>query len=506
MAIFDKPAPAVLFHSTEFLFGFLPLTWLGFWAVTKWGSARAACAWLATASLVFYAWWNPPYVVLMLSSIGVNFGIGRAVRPRPVGDGKRWRAGVLWLGLALNVGALGYFKYANFFVENLGGILGASLTFERVILPLAISFFTFQQVAYLVDSYRGQTPRYGFFEYAFFVSFFPQLIAGPIVQHHEVLPQIEGERWRPVRIENWQVGITIFVIGLFKKMVLADGCAEYANPLFNHAAEGNALGFAGAWVAALAYSFQLYFDFSGYSDMAIGLARTFGIVLPVNFCAPYRATSVIEFWRCWHVTLSRFLRDYLYFPLGGNRGGVFLRSRNLLVTMLLGGLWHGAGWTFVVWGAMHGIYLVINHGLRRLGLRVSRVRVLGWAVTMLAVVVGWVVFRADSLGTAGRILASMAGGLPTDEAGEAQLRSVFDGVGAWSWFLLVTAIALIAPTTQSYLRNFVPALNVGASGSARWLPAWRPTAVHGLFVGGLVFVIFRRYFTLAPTEFLYFNF
>lgn len=489
----------MLFHSIEFLFCFLPVTWLGFWALTRWGSARVACGWLATASLVFYAWWNPPYVALMVGSIVVNFGIGRAVRPRDDG-GRRRRIGLLWFGLMLNLGALGYFKYANFFVGNAEWLFGMSFNFDRVILPLAISFFTFQQVAYLVDAYRGETPRYGFIEYAFFVSFFPQLIAGPIVHHHEVLPQIARERWRPVRIENWQVGLTIFVIGLFKKMVLADGCAEFANPLFEGAADGVALGFAGAWVAALAYSFQLYFDFSGYSDMAIGLARIFGIVLPMNFDAPYRATSIVEFWRRWHITLSRFLRDYLYIPLGGNRGGVVLRSRNVLITMLLGGLWHGAGWTFVVWGGLHGVYLVINHGLRATGMRFRGIRAMGWLATMLAVVAGWVVFRADSLGTAGRILGEMAG-VGTGGAGAL---SVPDE--AWSWLVLVGGVAFLAPTTQNYLREFVPVLNFEPGRVSRWTPAWRPTWMHALVVGVLGFAVFRRYFTLAPTEFLYFNF
>ncbi len=502
----------MLFHSLEFLFCFLPVTWLGFLAAVRWGGARAACGWLAVASLVFYAWWNPPYVALMVGSILVNFWIGRGVRPLPGGGLRRRRVALLWLGLVLNIGALGYFKYANFFVENLEFVLSTSLNFERVILPLAISFFTFQQVAYLVDAFRGETGRYGFVEYAFFVSFFPQLIAGPIVQHREVMPQIAGERWRPIRIENWQVGLTIFAIGLFKKMVLADGCAEFANPLFEFAGEGHRLGMAGAWVAALAYTFQLYFDFSGYSDMAIGLARIFGIVLPMNFSAPYRATNIIDFWRRWHITLSRFLRDYLYIPLGGNRGGLLLRSRNVLITMLLGGLWHGAGWTFVVWGALHGVYLVTNHWCRGRQWRIFQIRSIGWGLTFAAVVAGWVVFRADSMGTAGTLLGSMVGlGGAAPEDGP-HLRSIIDGFSAAGWLVLVAAVAFFAPTTQTYLREFVacgpgiPPFTGHQSPITGVIAPWRPSVVHGLLVGALLFFVFRRYFSLAPTEFLYFNF
>ncbi len=496
----------MLFHSLEFLFCFLPVTWLGFLAAVRWGGTRLACGWLAVASLVFYAWWNPPYVALIAGSILVNFGLGRAVRPPPDGGGRRHRMGLLWLGLALNLGTLGYFKYANFFVENLELVMSSSLNFERVILPLAISFFTFQQVAYLVDAFREETERYGFVEYAFFVSFFPQLIAGPIVQHREVLPQISRERWRPIRIENWQVGATIFVIGLFKKMVLADGCAEFANPLFDFAGEGHQLGAAGAWVGALAYTFQLYFDFSGYSDMAIGLARIFGIVLPMNFDAPYRAANVIDFWRRWHITLSRFLRDYLYIPLGGNRGGVLLRSRNVLITMLLGGLWHGAGWTFIVWGGLHGVYLVINHWCRGRGWRIFQIQAVSWAITFVAVVAGWVVFRAETLGTAGSLLSSMAGFGGAAAGDGPHLRSILDGLSAVSWLLIVAAVAFLAPTTQTYLRDFVPVLNFETSPAARRLPAWRPSPAHGMLLGVLMFFVFRRYFSLAPTEFLYFNF
>ncbi len=498
----------MLFHSTEFLFVFLPITWLIFFGLVRMGRYRAVVAWLTLASLVFYAWWNPPYLALIGASIVFNFGLGRLVN-----RGGRRSLGLLVLGLTINLGALGYFKYANFFVENLNTVLGASFNLERIILPLAISFFTFQQIAYLIDAYRGQTQNCSFLDYSFFVAFFPQLIAGPIVHHAEILPQIARERWKPVRWENLQTGATIFLIGLFKKMVLADGSAIYATPVFDQAAQGLVLTTPDAWVGALAYSFQLYFDFSGYSDMATGLARCFGVVLPLNFDSPYRATNIIDFWRRWHITLSRFLRDYVYIPLGGGRRGVVLRYSNLMITMLVGGLWHGAGWTFVIWGGLHGLYLVINHGFRAAtgrffaasrALRLAGV-IPAWALTMVVVVVGWVFFRAADLPTALRVLTSMftavdAAPYPAD------LQATLLGNGKFLWLGLLAVVVVFAPSTHDYIRDYAP--NHGSSNVSpinRW-PAWRPVFLHGLVVGVLLFFTVKRYFVLAPTEFLYFNF
>lgn len=504
----------MLFHSTEFLFVFLPITWLGFVWLDRLGQSWGKVAWLTAASLVFYAHWNPAYLWLLVTSILANFWIGRLVCPASTLS-PAWRSALLVAGLVGNLGALAYFKYANFFVDNLNLALGTAFNIERVLLPLAISFFTFQQIAYVVDAFRGGSSRYGFMEYAFFVSFFPQLIAGPIVHHHEVIPQIERDRWRPLGWEHLQVGATIFVIGLFKKMVIADGCAEYATPLFEVAATGTVLSTASAWTAALGYSFQLYFDFSGYSDMATGLARVFGIVLPLNFNSPYRATSVIEFWRRWHMTLSRFLREYLYIPLGGNRRGVTLRYANLMITMLLGGLWHGAGWTFVAWGALHGGFLVANHLVRsvtapffeRTPIRARIAGAFGWAVTMLAVVIGWVFFRAPDIGTAITMLESMFPFTPPQapplQGWTAQILS--DNSHVW-WLGFVSTVVLFAPSTQQYLRQYTPALEMSSVGASEFFPRWRPTFVHGFAVGCLVFLSARQYFSLAPTEFLYFNF
>ncbi len=505
----------MLFHSTDFLFLFLPATFAGYLLLAYWRLPRIAITWLSLASLVFYAWWKPPYVGLVLVSILFNYGICamlHAARKHPAAYGRRF-----WLGLGVlgNLGALGYFKYANFFISTAGALIGSHFEFGRVILPLAISFFTFTQIAYLVDVANGRAPRYGFLEYAFFVTFFPHLIAGPIVRHGEIMPQVAAEAHLRVAWRNLEVGATIFVIGLFKKMVLADGSAVYATPFFDAVADGRWFFTRDAWVATIAYSFQLYFDFSGYSDMATGLARMFGFRFPINFDAPYRATNIIEFWRRWHITLSRFLRDYLYIPLGGSRGGYWLRYRNLFVTMALGGLWHGAGWTFVIWGMLHGLYLGVNHAVRtaserylRPGLTASPLATAGgWCLTLFAVLIGWVFFRAADLPTALRVLQMLVGAGPELTQTELHpLGDAFMGPARLIWLAALLAVVLLAPTTHQYMARFEPALE-SASRPLRWFHAeWRPSMRHGLVLGIMLFFIFRKYFVLAPTAFLYFNF
>ena len=511
----------MLFHSTEFLFYFLPLTWLGFVVLVKAGRYRTVLAWLTLASLVFYAWWNPSYIWLILASISANFTLSRLVRP--LGHrGQRARFRILCAGLTLNLAALAYYKYANFFIDNINGLLGTGFMFDKVILPLAISFFTFQQIVFLVESYRGNIRDCKLLDYSFAVSFFPHLIAGPIVQYQELLPQIRREHWKPVRLLNLEVGSAIFLIGLFKKMVLGDGCGEYATPIFGAIARDGAIfGHVDAWVGILAYTFQIYFDFSGYSDMAIGLARCFGIVLPLNFNSPYRATSIIDFWRRWHITLSRFLRDYLYIPLGGGRGGISVRLRNLMVTMLLGGLWHGAGWTFVIWGGLHGGYLIINHSFRALGGRLPSAffgdnlfvkagrQLAGWALTFFAVTIAWVFFRAENLSSAYSMLQSMflLQTQPQSDLDPKKFQFLL-GYTKFGWLAIVAAIAFLAPNTQHYMSHFTPSLVEGHAKSDRYVcePAWRPSFLNGLLMGVLLFFVVRRFLLIAPTEFLYFNF
>jgi alginate O-acetyltransferase complex protein AlgI len=489
----------MLFNSHVFIFVFLPVVAVAYFALAARAGGRAALAWLTAASLFFYGWWNPAYLPLILGSIGLNFAAGRLITAsRP-----RWRRPVLVLGLAVNLGLLGYFKYAGFLAANANALLGTSLTVEAVVLPLAISFFTFQQIAYLVDVYRGEVGPHGLLDYALFVTFFPQLIAGPIVHHREMMPQFASPAARRFSWDDLAVGASVFVVGLFKKVVLADSLAVHASPAFAAAEAGAPLGAAEAWTGALAYTFQLYFDFSGYSDMALGAARVFGVRLPANFLSPYKATSVVEFWRRWHVTLSRFLRDYLYVPLGGNRRGPWRRLLNLEITMLLGGLWHGAGWTFVAWGALHGLYLGANHLLARAFPGAERPaspggRVLGWLVTFLAVVVGWVLFRAATLEGAGRMLLAMAG-----------LSGAGSGPGApdpaAALLLLASlAICLGLPNTWEWALAPAEAGRARRPGGALPRPAFRPTLGYAAALAGL--------FALATlglsgeSEFLYFQF
>ena len=387
----------MLFNSFAFIFLFLPITLVVFFSIGRQNHPRVAIFWLVLCSLFFYGWWDPRYVVLLLVSMLSNYTCGVMLEK---GGGKNARHAILTLGITINIGLLGYFKYANFFVDQVNWAVGSNFQFKMILLPLAISFFTFQQITYLVDVYRYETKEHNFLHYCLFVTFFPQLIAGPIVRHKEMLPQFARD---DVYVFNYQylaIGLAIFTIGIFKKVIFADGMAVYANPVFNAAETASVLTFFEAWVGALAYTLQLYFDFSGYSDMAIGLAYMFGIKLPINFNSPYKSTCIIDFWRRWHITLSRFLRDYLYIPLGGNRKGSVRRSFNLLLTMLLGGLWHGAGWTFVIWGMLHGFYLLINHAWRKL-----RTDVFTWPekmgraevgiyhmLTLLAVVIGVGIF------------------------------------------------------------------------------------------------------------------
>jgi alginate O-acetyltransferase complex protein AlgI len=398
----------MLFSSYTFLFQFLPAVVLAFAAARR-HSPRAGILVLAGASLFFYGAWKPIYLLLLLASIGANFSLGLLME-----DPLRRRA-VGQLGVALNLAALCYFKYTNFILDSVNALTGAPLPFVNVMLPLGISFFTFQQIAYLVDVMRGAKVERDIVAYTLFVSFFPHLIAGPLVHHAEMIPQFKRGRTSRSAVLAAR-GLAIFAAGLFKKVVIADNLAQFVSPVYAHLDAGGAVTPGWAWLSTLSYTFQIYFDFSGYSDMAIGLALLFGIRLPVNFRSPYKATSITDFWRRWHITLSRFLRDYLYIPLGGNRLGEQRRYFNLMLTMLLGGLWHGAGWNFLIWGGLHGTYLSLNHlwqKWRGAATKVSssnhRARAASWAVTFGAVVIAWVFFRARTLAGAWAMLSAMFG-------------------------------------------------------------------------------------------------
>ncbi|MEM9121920.1 MAG: MBOAT family protein [Pseudomonadota bacterium] len=554
----------MLFNSYIFIFVFLPVTWLVFAVLTRRAPYTIALGWLVAASLFFYAYWNPPFVLLLILSVVCNYGLGRLLhsmhRPtvqggaalrgaglvRPAGvpqtsdPASKWpRRAVLAAGILFNLGLIAYFKYAGLLIDTINAAAALGIPAPSIFLPLGISFFTFQQIAYLVDHYTGDTKETRFVSYALFVTFFPQLIAGPIVHHKEMMPQFDRGADRRIRFDNVVIGLTIFAIGLFKKVVLADQIALYSSPVFEAAAAGQAVTLVDAWIGALGFTLQLYFDFSAYSDMAIGLARLFGIRLPLNFNSPYKATSISDFWRRWHMTLSRFLRDYLYIALGGNRHGQARRYTNLFITMLLGGLWHGAGLAFLFWGALHGVYLAINHAFNS-----ARAALFGWtpdqttvvsrnlsrAVTFLAVVVGWVFFKAGSLAleqggnalggfdTAIVVLAGMAGlngvVLPHVFAPVAGVLPVtigdvafYGGIPMVALFALLFAIIWFSPNVAQIMRTYRPVIETYpgevepvALGFLRWKPSmgWSVAvgAMAALAVGNLTQV----------SEFLYFQF
>ncbi len=408
----------MLFTTAIFILVFLPIVLAGFFAIGRF-SNTAAALWLFVSSVVFYGYWMPEYITLLLASIAGNFLIGSKIASvadasdfKDRGKSKRW----LVIGVIANLALLSYYKYANFFMDNLNAVLGSNWSIERVVLPIGISFFTFTQIAYLVDTWTKGVREYRFVHYGLFVTYFPHLIAGPVLHHAQMMPQFRDTAIYRFNSGNFTAGLAIFAFGLFKKVVLADGISPYADSIFNSVETGAVPDFQEAWLAAVAYTMQLYFDFSGYSDMAIGLSWMFNVRLPFNFDSPYRATNISDFWRRWHMTLSQFLRDYLYVALGGNRKGVVRRYLNLMATMILGGLWHGASWSFVIWGFLHGFYLVLNHGFRaicgpvlRKRLEHSRLFALAaWLITMLSVVAAWVIFRATTIEGAGNILLSMA--------------------------------------------------------------------------------------------------
>jgi len=489
----------MLFNSYIFIFLFLPIALVGFYVLSKTSRSEAKFLWLVVASFLFYGWWNASYLIIILGSIVVNYAVGTVLSGE---HGNRAKKLILFLGVTANLGLLGYFKYANFFVDTINQVTGFNIPLDNIVLPLAISFFTFQQVAYLVDAYRGEVKDYDFIHYCLFVTFFPQLIAGPIVHHKEMLPQFIKGNTRS-RSENFSIGITIFTIGLFKKAVLADGVSQFVGPAFSSAESTMVMSTFDAWTGALAYTFQLYFDFSGYSDMATGLARMFGIVLPINFNSPYKSKSIIEFWRRWHITLSNFLKEYLYYSLGGNRLGEKRRYINLFLTMLLGGLWHGAGWTFIIWGALHGAALGINHFWHRVKQHYGVIgsskayAVISLLLTFLTIIVFWVFFRAETVSGALNIIQAMFGLSPDVE------RTVSSG--SIYWFVMLSAICLWAPNTYQIMKNHEPVLEQRMlTGEVTDKLLWKPSLKWAVIVAIL---LFWSICTLSSvTEFLYFQF
>ncbi len=446
---------------------------------------KKALALLTVASVIFYSYWNPPFVILILLSIFFNFYTGNLISSFSHKASSR----LLIIGITINILTIAYFKYFNFFMQIASSIINYPWIDRDIFLPLGISFFTFQQIAYLIDAYQNRTTAKSLLEYTLFVTFFPQLIAGPIVHHGDLLPQFRLKETFQLHWHSLAHGVALLAFGLFKKVVLADSFSPWVGATFDASGPLSALE---AWNGALAYTFQIYFDFSGYSDMALGLGKLFRIRLPENFASPYQASSIGEFWRRWHMTLSRFLKDYLYIPLGGNRRGPFRRYLNLLITMVLGGLWHGAAWTFVLWGALHGFFLVAYHlweALRaRYGLRPLPLGV-GWGLTFFAVVVGWVIFRAPSLERAGDFFQGMVGfhGMGT-VAGALARGTMPGGLGEMGALAGALGFCLFFPRSTVWCdRHLVT-------------PSWRTGAlVVGTALGALLSLT-------EVSEFLYFQF
>ena len=500
----------MLFTTAAFIALFLPTVLIGYFLIGR-RSQQWAAAWLLAASVFFYGYWMPEFTLLLLASIAVNFTlstrIGRAIGAGwgDAGRDRGWRW--LALGVVFNLGLLGYFKYANFFVDNLNAALGADWNLGRVVLPLGISFYTFTQVAFLVDTWHGKVREVRPVYYGLFVTYFPHLVAGPVLHHAQMMPQFGDPSVYRFNAANFFGGVVIFCIGLFKKVVLADGIAPYADAVFVPADAGQQPGTGEAWLGTLAYTFQLYFDFSGYSDMAIGLSWMFNIRLPFNFDSPYKARSISEFWRSWHISLSNFLRDYLYIPLGGNKKGPVRRYINLGLTMVLGGLWHGASWSFVLWGALHGAYLMVNHGSRALIVRAgwsdrlecsAAFGLLAWALTFMAAALAWVFFRAHTLEGALRIVQALVGAAPpVAEHGLMLWNAGLDaGVGA-VWCMLLGLLAVALPNS-----------NAVGTRVLMWFAAFRPACI-ALGSAALLMVALLVLLNTARdsvSAFIYFNF
>ena len=516
---------------------------MGFYILGHKGYPQTALMWLLATSLFFYGWWNPIYLWLLGFSIAVNYGLGRLLVRESLGN--PFRQGILTAGILLNLSLLGYYKYFNFFVESVNDFIGTELPLRDIFLPLAISFFTFQQIAYLVDTYRGKTKEQGFVNYCLFVSFFPQLISGPIVHYNEIVPQFRDRKIFKLNLENIAVGLTIFSLGLFKKTVFADGISDFANPVFLAAAKGTDLTFFESWLGAFAFQLQIYFDFSAYSDMAIGSARLFGILLPLNFNSPYKSTNISQFWNQNHMTLTRFLRDYLskpifsllkFLPLGDKRHS---RQRQLylssIVIMLASGIWHGSGWTFVVWGLINGVYLALYQiwrdwrkslgGILRQPLRGEGL--LGNLITLIAAVVSLVFFRSQTFNDAMNMLKPMLGSDGISLPGslskilgflgplgiefKGTVTPGFSSPTALIWVVSLLAIIWFAPSTQQWVQNYKPALDYDPLLSVQhpldrlWRKVqWQPTPVWGAIVAAIAIVAIA---SIRPqSEFLYFQF
>lgn len=450
--------------------------------------------WLVLSSLFFYGWWNPIYLPLILLSILFNYGTGYSLSHKFLTRVFHRRT-ILIIGICFNLGLLIYFKYSDFFISNINYLIGDHIKLLNVVLPLGISFFTFTQIAYLVDAYKNKAREYNIVNYFLFVTFFPHLLAGPIIHHREMMPQFENLGNKALNYSNLNAGIFLFLIGLFKKVVIADYLAIWANAGFNTA---ELLTFFEAWISSLSYTLQLYFDFSGYTDMALGSALMFNITLPINFNSPYRSISIQDFWRRWHITLSRFMKDYIYIPLGGNRTNEPKIIFNLLLTFLIGGLWHGAGWTFIFWGFLHGIAMVIHRFWKMLN--VSMPRVLAWLITFNFINITWVFFRARSWDNALNIVSGMFGMngfmLPNEilqKLNILEILGIHAGVTVMPFTISLFPMLLVSLILSILFKN-----------SSEMLENFRPKKSYMIFTG-FIFLVAVLHIN-KYSEFLYFRF
>ena len=510
----------MLFNSYSFIFIFLPVTLFLFYYVAKFSQHWALIV-LLLASLIFYAWHDFSFVYLLLFSILINYIISKNLLKT---NHILYQKVLLWCGISFNLVLLTFFKYSNFIIENINAVFYFNLKPLNINFPIGISFFTFTQIAFLVDSYRGLIGNYRLINYALFVTYFPHLIAGPIIHHKEVMPQFENKRIFKFSYRYFLLGLIIFTIGLFKKTVLADYLINFISPIFDE--QTSYISLLDAWIGAIAYAFELYFDFSGYSDMAIGLSLLVGIKLPINFYSPYCSVNIIEFWRRWNITLSRFLRDYLYIPLGGNRVSALLHYRNLIITMVIGGIWHGANWTFVIWGSLHAFYLCVNHGWisikKYFNLNIDGIffNIISRIITFFSVVLAWVYFRAPNLTTANKLIYAMffnpvilPDKLPLPNTIRTMLQQLHitfseDASIFTKKVILLFSLSLLIinffPNVYQILYRYRPALTGYIQIKMSWIGTWKPTMLWSLFIG-ILFVL-DILFIQSSSAFLYFNF
>jgi len=480
----------MLFNSYFFILVFLPITFILYFGLNKIKLIQLSKAWLVLASLFFYSYWNIKYLPLILCSMLFNYSIGTTLNNPENLKLKINMKMVLAFGVACNLILLGYYKYFDFFIKNINYLFKADLSLLHIILPLGISFFTFTQIAYLVDAYKKEVKEADFLNYALFVTYFPHLIAGPILHHSEMMPQFSKLKAKIINPKNISIGLMLFTMGLFKKIVIADNLSPIVHQGFDIS---HSLSFFEAWITSLAYTFQLYFDFSGYTDMALGLSMIFNIKLPENFNSPYKAVNIQDFWRRWHMTLSRFLRDYIYIPLGGNRLREFKTCQNLFITFLLGGIWHGSAWTFVLWGSLHGIALIIHRLWKKLNIKMHSI--IAYAITFNFVNLCWVFFRAKHFSDAIKIYKGMFGlsGLDMPKIYHGLIR--INSISGIKWEdlttgIIITLICLLATIFLKEVKNI--------------REYFKPQLAWGL-AASIIFVL--AFIQMNNTsEFLYFNF